>query len=232
MLCSGFFLMPGAHKSVYVQTGVWYGMAELCLPHVGVLWWGAGLLSSLLGEVGRVVHACLHPIPCFDSLVVVAASWGLISDFGWDFRSQAAERFEAQMSVFKASALTTEALKGRGTILSNCLRGKGKKLPLSIALGRGEGRWNRANSSREITPGKRKWGFYLPSEGQISWFIPLHSISWAYASLLATQYPMLCLSWCFMVPGRECSTALPQGKFLTASHFLQTLNRLLWSNLF
>lgn len=115
-------------------------MAELFLPHVGVLWWGAGLLSSLLGEVGRVLRACSHPIPCFDSLVVVAASWGLMSVFGWDFRSQAAEGFEAPMSMFEASGLTTEPLKGRGVMLSNCLRGKGKKAPLFIALGRGEGR--------------------------------------------------------------------------------------------
>lgn len=58
---------------MYIQV---CDMSELFLALVGVLWWGAGLLSSLLGEVGRVLHACSHPIPCFDSLVAVPASWG------------------------------------------------------------------------------------------------------------------------------------------------------------
>lgn len=92
------------------------------------------------GRSGKSSTCMLTTIPCFDSLVVVAASWGLMSVFGWDFRSQAAEGFEAPMSMFEASGLTTEPLKGRGVMLSNCLRGKGKKAPLFIALGRGEGR--------------------------------------------------------------------------------------------
>lgn len=49
------------------------------------------------------------------------------------------ERFEAQMSVFKASALTTEALKGRGTMLPNCLRGKGEKLHFLLLSADGKG---------------------------------------------------------------------------------------------
>lgn len=45
--------------------------------------------AALLGEVERVLHACSHPKRCLDSLVVIAASWGLkvgfqISDSGRD----------------------------------------------------------------------------------------------------------------------------------------------------
>lgn len=79
--------MPGAHKHAYVHTDVWYEMAEPFLPHMGVQWWGAGLPSScagagsrgatMLGEVERVLHLCSHPKLHLESLVVIAASWGL-----------------------------------------------------------------------------------------------------------------------------------------------------------
>lgn len=47
---------------------------------------------------------------------------------------------EAQISVFKARASTTEPLKGRGMMLLNCLRGRGKKSsPFLLLSAEGKG---------------------------------------------------------------------------------------------
>lgn len=66
--------MPEAHKCAYVHTDVWYEMAG---PPSCPEWEGSGgeQACTLLGEGQRVLRA--HPNLCLDSLVVIAASWGL-----------------------------------------------------------------------------------------------------------------------------------------------------------
>lgn len=115
------------------------------------------------------------------------------------------ERFEAQMSVFKASALTTEALKGKGTILSVCLRGKGKKLHFLLLTAEGKGDKTEQIPVGRSLLGNGSEGFVYLQRARFHYlflsivFPGLMLVSWPPRTPCCASPALLCLTWWFMV---------------------------------
>jgi len=122
-----------------------------------------------------------------------------------------------------------EPVKGRGMMVLNCLRGRGKKSSpflLLVAEGKRDEAKSTGDSAWEV-----KGGLYLPAESQILRLVPFHSISRVDTVLLPARHPVFgepccwCASRC-RVPGGERGTVPPKGVFLGGSHLLPTLSRL------